>query len=95
MKDNEYMTEIVTLVDEDGKSYEFEILDAIETDDGRYCALLPFFGDDSDQEVSEYYIMQVVEIDGEEELAEIEDEELLDSLAEVFEARFSEMFPEE
>lgn len=92
---NEYMTEIVTLVDDSGESHEFEVLDAIETDDGRYCALLPFYGDESDEEVSEYYILQVVEVDGEEELAEIEDEELLDSLAEIFESRFSEMFGEE
>lgn len=95
IKDNEYMTEIITLVDDSGEAHDFEVLDAIETDDGRYCALLPFSDDEPDQEVSEYYILQVVEVDGAEEFAEIEDEELLDSLAEIFESRFSEMFPEE
>ncbi len=97
MSDNEYTADIITLVDDEGVQHEFEVLDAIETDDGRYCALLPYLGDDVEgaAEESEYYILQVVEVDGEEELTEVEDEEMLDTLAEIFEGRFSEMYSEE
>ena len=33
---DEYNPDIVTLSDDDGKEYTFEVLDAIETDTGRY-----------------------------------------------------------
>ena len=96
MADNMYDADIITLVDDDGVQHEFEILDAIETDDGRYCALLPYYGDDSDAaDDSEYYILQVVEVDGSEELTEIEDSEMLDTLAEIFEDRFAQRFADE
>ena len=41
----EYNPDLVTLADDDGKEYTFEVLDAIETDMGRYLALLPTFED--------------------------------------------------
>lgn len=97
MADNEYSADLITLIDDEGVTHEFEVLDAIETDDGRYCALLPYLGDDVEDaaEESEYYILQVVEVDGEEELTEVEDEEMLDTLAEIFESRFAEMYGDE
>ena len=92
MLNDEYNANLITLVDEDGVSHDFELLDAIETDDGRYVALLPYLGEDAEEE-SEYYILQVIEgQNGEEELTEIEDEELLDTLAEIFEGRFEELY---
>lgn len=45
MTNEEYGNDIVTLTDDDGKSYSFEILDAIETDTGRYLAMVPYFAD--------------------------------------------------
>ena len=38
---DEFGPDIVTVTGEDGKEYQFEVLDAIETDDGRFLALLP------------------------------------------------------
>ena len=73
MLNDEYNANLITLVDEDGVSHDFELLDAIETDDGRYVALLPYLGEDAEEE-SEYYILQVIDSgNGEEELTEIED----------------------
>lgn len=92
---NEYSADLITLIDDEGVTHEFEVLDAIETDDGRYCALLPYLGDDVEDTAEEYYILQVIEVDGEEELVEVEDEEMLDTLAEIFESRFNEMYAEE
>lgn len=95
MLNDEYNANLITLVDEDGVSHDFELLDAIETDDGRYVALLPYLGEDAEEE-SEYYILQVIDSgNGEEELTEIEDEELLDTLAEIFEGRFEELYQSE
>ena len=42
---DEYNPDIVTLSDDDGKEYTFEVLDAIETETGRYLAMLPIYDD--------------------------------------------------
>ncbi len=87
----EYGMNIVTLVDDEGNQMEFEVLDAIETDDGRYIALLPIpeAGSESD---GEYFILQVVSGDGQDELIEVEDSELMETLADIFEGRFEELY---
>lgn len=92
MNNEEFETEIITLVDDEGQEHQFELLDAIETDDGKYVALLPV--DESvEEEMGVYYIFEVITgEDGEEQLAELEDDELLDSLAEIFESRVEELF---
>lgn len=95
-KKNEELSDLITLVDEEGKTHSFELLDAIETDDGRFVALLPVGGEEPvSEEIEEYYILQVTGSGDDEELAEIEDDELLDGLAEIFEERFNEIFAEE
>lgn len=92
----EYNADIITLIDEEGNSHEFQILDAIETDDGRFVALMPDFeAEDIDtEEDGTYFIFEVVVEDGEEQLVEIESEELIDQLAEIFEERFEELYGE-
>ena len=42
-----------------------------------------------------YYIFEEIEEDGEQQLAEVEDEDLLDELAEIFESRFDELYDDE
>ena len=42
---NEYGNDIIKLTDDEGQEYSFEVLDAVETDDGRYVALMPVFDD--------------------------------------------------
>ena len=39
-----------------------------------------------------YYIFEVIEEDGEEQLQEVEDDALLDKLADIFESRFNEAY---
>jgi len=87
----------ITLVDEEGKTYEFERLDAIETDDGRFVALCPVMSENEagDSDVEEYYILQVVGTGEDEELVDIEDDEMLDGLAEIFDERLAEMYEED
>ena len=61
---------------------------------GVFYALLPTFDDPQSELESEgtYYIFEVIEEDGEEQLAEVEDDELLDKLAAIFESRFEELY---
>ena len=40
-ENKEYNPDIVSLTDDEGNEYTFEVLDAIESEDGRYLAMLP------------------------------------------------------
>lgn len=92
--DNEYKPDLITLVDEDNVEHNFEILDTIENEKGVFYALYPIFdsAEESVEDSGEYYIMEVIEEDGEEQLAEVEDDALLDELSAIFEQHFEEMF---
>ena len=94
---NEFGADLITLIDDEGVEHEFEILDEIDNDDGVLHALLPTFDDPQSELESEgtYYIFEVIEEDGEEQLAEVEDDELLDKLAAIFESRFEELYEDE
>ena len=97
MMNDDYGPDLLTLIDEDGQEHEFEVLDEIENDEGHFFALLPTFDDPQEEVESEatYYIFQITEEDGEEMLAEVEDEELLDRLAAEFEERFEALEDED
>ena len=91
---DEYNPDIVTLSDDDGKEYSFEVLDAVETDDARYVALLPVYDDPEDfvGDSGELVILRVVEEDGEDFFEEIEDDDEYDSVSETFMERLRDMF---
>ena len=86
---------IVSVVDEEGVEHTFEELDRIETDDGRYIALLPIYNEaeeilDGDGEL---IILSVVEDeDGETYLEPIEDDALFNEIGEIFEERLADYF---
>ncbi len=88
-----YDADLITLTDEDGNEFEFEVMDEIDYKDGHYYALLPLF-DDPENEISQddtYMIFEAVEDEnGDPQLAEIEDDDLLDELAEIFEAKMND-----
>ena len=72
---DEYGADLVTVLDDEGNEHQFELLDAIETDDGRYVALLPVY-DDADESVNddgELIILEVAEENGEDLLVPIEE----------------------
>jgi uncharacterized protein YrzB (UPF0473 family) len=91
---DEYTPDIVSVVDEEGKEHVFEELDRIETDSGKYVALLPLpenpnkltEGDD------ELIILKVDEDDGEFYLSPIEDDNEFNEVGQIFEERLAEMF---
>ncbi len=86
--------DLVTVIGEDGKQHEFELLDAIETEDGRFVALVPVYEDPAEElnDDGELIVLQVIEENGEELLAPIEDETLFDEIAEIFEDRLNELY---
>lgn len=93
--DNEYNPDIVSVVDEDGKEHMFEELDRIETDDGRYVALLPLY-DDSDQMLEDSGELIILRVDEDENgdtyLCPIEDEDEFNEIGQAFEERLADMF---
>ncbi len=94
---DEFGPDLLTLVDDEGNEHEFEVLDVIDNEDGCFYALLPTVSDPSETVEAEktYYIFESIEENGEQQLAEVEDDALLDRLAQQFESRFEEMYDDE
>ena len=93
----EFNPDLVSVIDEDGVEHIFEELDRIETDNGRYVALLPVYDEAEDiiDDDGEIIILQVEEEDGETYLAPIEDQKVFDEIGKIFEERLQDLFFEE
>ena len=94
MENNEYGNDIISLTDEEGNEYDFEILDRLETDNGDYVALLPVY-DDPQKELDEsgdLVIMKIGEEDGEELFENIDDDDEYDTVADAFIARLQDLY---
>ena len=74
---NEYGSDFMTIVDEDGTEFELEILSTLEYNGFTYLAVIPAGEENEDLQVS---ILKSVEEDGEDILSAIEDEEELEAL---------------
>ena len=87
---NEYGSDFMTIVDEDGTEYELEILSTLEYNGFTYLAVIPAgSGEEEDLEVS---ILKSVDEDGEAILCAIEDEEELQS---VYDLIMDELYAED
>ena len=62
-----YEADLISLIDDDGVEYNFEVIDAIESDEGRYLAMLPLFDDPKKMldDSGELVIVKVGEENGE------------------------------
>ncbi len=91
---DEFGADLMTIVDDEGNRHQFELLDAIETDTGRYVALMPVYEQpqDSLQDDGELVILEVTEEDGEELLVTIEDDDVFNEIAGIFEERLSDLY---
>lgn len=87
---NEFSADLITLIDDENVEHSFEILDIIENDDGCFYALLPH--DNSKSNNSSYYIFEAIDENGEQILAEVEDDTLLKKLSQSFESHFEDMY---
>ena len=83
------------ILDDEGNEHMFEVLDAIETDTGRYLAMLPIYDDPKDQlnDSGELVIVKVgEEEDGDEYYYEIEDDDEYETIADAFVERLEDFF---
>ena len=90
MKD-QYGSDFITIVDEDGTEYELEVLSTLEYNGETYMAVIPatLEGEPEQLEVS---ILKSTEEDGEPMLTAIEDEEELKA---VYDLIMDELYEEE
>ena len=91
----EFNPDLVSVIDENGVEHVFEELDRIETDDGRFVALLPVYQEAEEilDDDGELIILSVVEDeDGETYLEPIEDDKLFDEIGKIFEERLEDLF---
>ena len=89
--DNNYGSDFMTIVDEDGTEYELEILSTLEYNGFTYLAVVPAVDADEDVDL-EVSILKSVEEDGEPILCAIEDEEELKA---VYDLIMDELYAEE
>ena len=68
-----YGSDFITIVDEDGTEYELEVLSTLEYDGNTYMAVVPA-GESLEEYELEVSILKSVEEDGESILCAIEDE---------------------
>ena len=76
--ENDYGSDFMTIMDEDGTEFELEVLSSIEYNGCTYLSVTPA-GAEEDAEV-EVSILKSVEEDGEPILCAIEDEEELETV---------------
>ena len=75
---NEYGSDFMTIVDEDGTEYELEILSTLEYNGETYLAVIP--ADGEEHESLDVSILKSIEEDGDPILCAIEDDEELESV---------------
>ena len=95
-ENNEYDPYIISLSDDDGNEYTFEVLDDIDYMDSRYLALLPVHDDPTEllNDSGDLVILQCFNEDDpeNEEYAEIDDDKEYDEVASIFVDRLQDLF---
>ncbi len=94
IKNEEYNPDLISLLDDEGNEYNFEVIDAIETDTDRYLAMLPIYDDPKEKldDSGELVIVKVCEEDGEEYFCEIEDDDEYETIADAFVDRLENFY---
>ena len=87
----DFGSDFMTIVDEDGTEYELEVLSSLEYNGCTYLAGIPATGEDDKQDL-EVSILKSVEEDGEPLLCAIEDQEELQA---VYDLIMDELYAEE
>ena len=71
--EDQFGSDFITIVDEDGTEYELEVLSTLDYDGNTYLAVIPA-GEHADEFQLEVSILKSVEENGEDILCAIEDE---------------------
>lgn len=89
-----YEPDIISVNDEDGNEILFELLERYETDNDVYVAITRYYETDEEIVEGDYevIILKVVNDDGEEYLAEIEDEMEFEQISDILMAKVEEKY---
>lgn len=90
-EESEEMDNIIVLNDENGEEVPFEFLDLIEYEGEEYVVLLPV---EEDDEADEVVILKLedTESEDEESYVSVDDEEVLNTIFEMFKEKFKDEF---
>lgn len=88
--DDQFGSDFITIVDEDGAEYELEVLSTLEYNGESYLAVVP--AGEEDAESLEVSILKNVDEDGESILCAVEDEQELQT---VYELIMDQLYEEE
>ncbi|MCD8322430.1 MAG: DUF1292 domain-containing protein [Oscillospiraceae bacterium] len=81
--DDEFGASYITIEDDDGNEFELEHLGTLEFEGEEYMVFLPADMDEDDPDFG-FIILQVVEENGEEQFASVDDEEKLQRIYEYY-----------
>lgn len=91
--------DLISLIDDDGKEYEFEILDSYDCEEGHYIAIVPYAQEAEDDLQDEGDLMILKAVDDEESdeeggfyYAPIEDDEEFSRISAIFVSRLEEFY---
>ena len=80
---DQYGSDFMTIVDEDGTEFELEVLSTLEYNGATYLAVVPAVDADEDVDLEVSILKSVEEDDGESTLCAIEDEQELQTVYEL------------
>lgn len=89
---DQYGSDFMTIVDEDGTEFELEVLSTLEYNGATYLAVVPAVDADEDADLEVSILKSVEEDDGESILCAIEDEQELQT---VYELIMEQLYEEE
>ncbi len=94
--EEDYSADIISLTDENGDTYQFEIIDSIEYNEDRYMAVVEMF-DDSQETLETEPVLIIFRIgepdeDGFDTFDVVDDDEEYFEVAGIFEQRLSEIY---
>ena len=81
--DEEFGASFITIEDDEGNEIELEVLDTLEHEGVEYVLFLPADMSEDDPDYG-YVILRIVEVDGEEQFEDVDDEDLLQTVYERF-----------
>ena len=89
---DQYGSDFMTIVDEDGTEFELEVLTTLEYNGATYLAVIPAVDAEEAQDLEVSILKSVEEDDGESTLCAIEDEQELQA---VYELIMNQLYEEE
>ena len=78
--EDQYGSDFMTIVDEDGTEFELEVLTSLEYNGATYLAVIPAVDADDEQDLEVSILKSVEEADGESVLCAIEDAQELQAV---------------